>query len=261
MGQRRELREAMGVPETIRFGLPIMRSGGTDGDKMPANRILTIFLLFTLGLAWAGCERSDAPQPAAKETPSRVEFAGTIVAMGDSLTEGLGVAENQSYPAQLQAQLAARGYPYRVVNAGVSGETSSGALSRIEWVLTLKPDLIILETGANDGLRGLDPELTRSNIEKIVEQLQARKIPLVLVGMQMVRNLGPGYTQAFSRIYPQIAKKYGLILMPFFLDQVAGIPQLNQADTIHPTAEGYRIVVQNLLPYVIEAIQKEKTHD
>jgi acyl-CoA thioesterase-1 len=228
---------------------------------MPAKRILPIFLLLALVLIAESCSRSDAPQPAKKASPKPVEFIGTIVAMGDSLTEGLGVEENQAYPAQLQAQLAARGYPYRVVNAGVSGETSSGALSRIDWVLTLKPDLIILETGANDGLRGLDPELTRSNIEKIVQRLQARKIPLILVGMQMVRNLGPRYTEAFARIYPQIAEKYGLILMPFFLAQVAGKPQLNQADTIHPTAEGYRIVVQNLLPYVIEAIEKEKTHE
>jgi acyl-CoA thioesterase-1 len=228
---------------------------------VPGKKILTSFLLLTLGLFWASCERSESPQPAAKETPSRIEFAGTIVAMGDSLTEGLGVEENQAYPALLQDQLAARGYSYRVVNAGVSGETSSGALSRIEWILTLKPDLIILETGANDGLRGLNPELTRSNIEKIVEVLQARKIPLLLAGMQMARNLGPRYTDDFARIYPEIAKKYDLILMPFFLEQVAGQPKLNQADTIHPTAEGYRIVAQNQLPYVIEAIEKEKTHD
>jgi acyl-CoA thioesterase-1 len=225
---------------------------------MPGKTNLTIFLLFTLGLFGAGCERGESPAPVEKAAPKRVEFAGTIVAMGDSLTEGYGVAEDQAYPALLEAQLAARGYPYRVVNAGVSGETSSGALSRIEWVLTLKPDLIILETGANDGLRGLDPELTRKNIEKIVEIVHARKIPLILAGMRMFRNLGLSYTDAFDRIYPQIAKKYDLILIPFFLDKVAGIPHLNQADTIHPRAEGYQIVVQTLLPYVIQALEKLK---
>lgn len=188
-------------------------------------------------------------QPAASD-------AGLIVAMGNSLTAGLGVPETQAYPAQLERKLRADGYPFKVINAGVSGETSSGARTRTAWMLTLKPDIVILETGANDGLRGVEPRVMRDNIDAIVRALQAQGVVVVLAGMQMVRNLGERYTREFAEVYRQIAQQYNLILMPFFLQDVGGNPSYNQSDGIHPTASGYELIVNNLYPHVMAAIQK-----
>lgn len=183
---------------------------------------------------------------------------GLIVAMGDSLTAGFGVPETQAYPAQLERRLHADGYRFKVINAGVSGETSSGARTRTEWILTLEPDIVILETGANDGLRGIDVSVMQENINAIVQTLQAKDVVVVLAGMQMVRNLGERYTRAFAQVYLQLAQQYDLIFMPFFLEGVGGEPNLNQADGIHPTTDGYKIVVNNLYPYVIQAVKKIK---
>jgi acyl-CoA thioesterase-1 len=191
---------------------------------------------------------ADAQRASAQE--------GLIVAMGDSLTAGLGVAEAQAYPALLERKLRADGYAFQVINAGVSGETSSGALTRTEWMLTLKPDIVILETGANDGLRGVSPSVVRDNIDAIVKMLQAKNVVVVLVGMRMVRNLGESYTRTFAQAYAQIAQQYDLIFMPFFLQDVGGEPSLNQRDGIHPTAAGYERIVANLYPHVTAAIQK-----
>lgn len=222
--------------------------------------VTRIGLLLTLWLAFicvGGCEDQQANRrPAATETETPP--AGVIVCFGDSLTAGYGLDENQAYPALLESRLKASGLNYQVINAGISGETSSGALSRLEWTLNLAPDIIILETGANDGLRGIDPALTQRNIEAIVTRLQAADVTVVLAGMQMVRNLGRSYTQAFGAIYPAIAEKYGLIFMPFFLEGVAGLRSLNQADGIHPTAEGYAIIAANLHPLVEAAIQRHE---
>jgi acyl-CoA thioesterase-1 len=192
---------------------------------------------------------ASAPQAHSKKA------GGTIVAVGDSLTEGLGVREDQAYPAVLEHKLKSHGFDYRVINAGVSGETSSGTLSRIQWILRLKPDIVILVTGANDGLRGLDPDLTRANLEKIVRQLKAKDVVVILGGMRMVQNLGDQYTRAFARIYPAVAASEDVILIPFFLEGVAGEPELNQPDGIHPTADGYRRIVEHIFPYVEEAIR------
>ncbi len=181
---------------------------------------------------------------------------GLIVAMGDSLTAGLGVPEAQAYPAQLEQKLRDNGYPFRVINAGVSGETSSGARTRTEWMLSLKPDIVILETGANDGLRGIDPDLMQENIDAIVKTLRAQQVVVVLAGMQMVRNLGETYIQAFEQVYAQLAQQHDLIFMPFFLEGVGGEVSLNQDDGIHPTAAGYKLVVDNLYPHVTAAIQE-----
>ena len=181
---------------------------------------------------------------------------GRIVAMGDSLTAGLGVLETQAYPAQLERRLRADGYAFEVINAGVSGETSSSARTRTEWMLTLQPDIVILETGANDGLVGVDPSVMQDNINAIVQALQAKNVVVVLTGMQMVRNLGENYTRAFAQVYSHIAQQYDLIFMPFFLEGVGGEPEFNQGDGIHPTATGYEIIVENLYPYVIQAIEK-----
>lgn len=181
-----------------------------------------------------------------------------IVAVGDSLTEGYGLGEADAYPAILERKLAAAGHPHRVVNAGISGETSSGALSRIDWILTLDPAIVILETGANDGLRGIDPALTGKNIREIVSKFKAAGVTVVLAGMLMVGNLGPEYTAAFADMYPSVAAETDVVLIPFFLQGVAGDPAKNLPDGIHPTAEGYGIIVDNIFPYVVEAIKQSQ---
>lgn len=210
-----------------------------------------------LGLIFSACgDPQTAAPPAPKTAEQPPPWEGTIVAMGDSLTAGLGVAEAQAYPARLQQRLDTDGYRYRVINAGVSGETSSGALSRLDWTLTLKPDLVILETGANDGLRGIDTELVRRNIDAMVSRLQEEGVMVVLAGMKMVRNMGADYTDAFEGIYPAVAAARKVTLVPFFLEGVAGRPALNQADGIHPTAEGYAVVVDNLYPAVRTALDR-----
>ena len=184
---------------------------------------------------------------------------GVIAAVGDSLTAGLGVDEDLAYPARLERKLRDNGYAYAVINAGVSGETSSGTLSRIQWVVTsLDPDIVILETGANDGLRGIDPRVLESNLDQLITFLKQKNIVVLLAGMKMLPNLGPDYIEAFGRIYPRIAEQHDLVFMPFFLEDVAGDPALNQSDRIHPTAEGYARVVDNIFPHVVRAIERHK---
>lgn len=209
-----------------------------------------------LGLPGYGEKKESAPL----SRQNRPVYAGTIVAMGDSLTAGLGVNEQDAYPAQLERKLSDAGLPWKVVNAGISGETSSGALSRVNWVLKLKPDIVVLETGANDGLRGIDPRITEKNIDDVLRILKEHHVTIVLAGMEMLRNLGTEYTASFHAIYPRLAARHGVSLVPFFLRGVAGEPALNQRDGMHPTAEGYRIVVRTIYPYVAQAINnREKT--
>lgn len=207
--------------------------------------IIIVFSLTTLGVWQKG-------NVIAAESSAR--FVGRIAAIGDSLTAGLGVDEELNYPSRLQKKLAADGKHYQVVNAGVSGETTSGTLSRLDWVLAMKPDIVILEIGANDGLRGLDPAVPRGNLEKILDRLQKEGIVTVLAGMKMVWNMGPAYTDAFNRIYPELARRRDLLFMPFFLEDVAAVPELNRADGLHPNSDGYRVVTENIYPYVLEAI-------
>jgi len=212
------------------------------------------FYILLLLIVVQGCGE-DSPPPEAK--PEK-KIEGTIVAVGDSLTEGLGVDEESAYPAVLEKKLEDQGYRYRVINAGISGETSSGTLSRIKWVLTLKPDIVILVIGANDGFRGIDPALIESNIRRIIEVLKTRNVIVVLGGMKIVLNLGRDYIRAFAAVYPEVAESENVILIPFFLDGVAADPALNQPDGIHPTAEGYRRIVDHIFPYVKRAIDKHR---
>ncbi len=211
--------------------------------------------ILALGLLLAGCGSSPTPAPTPSPTPTP---AGEllILAIGDSLTEGLGVGDDETYPAQLEAALRADGYAVRVVNAGVSGETSSGTLQRIDWLMQQQPAIVILAIGGNDGLRGIDPALTEQNIAALVARIQASGAVVVLPGMEMVRNLGSEFVTDFRAIYPRVAQESSAILMPFFLEGVAGDRTLNQPDFIHPTGAGYAIVVGNLLPYVEQAIQQ-----
>lgn len=211
--------------------------------------------MLAIGLALAGCASSPAPSPTPAATPTP---AGEmlILAIGDSLTEGLGVAEEETYPAQLETALLAAGYAVRVVNAGVSGETSSGTLQRIDWLMQQQPAVVILAIGGNDGLRGINPALTEQNIAALVARIQASGAVVVLPGMEMVRNLGSEFVSDFRAVYPRVAEQSGAILMPFFLEGVAGDRTLNQPDFIHPTGAGYTVVVEKLLPYVEQALQQ-----
>jgi acyl-CoA thioesterase-1 len=201
---------------------------------------------------------TDVTSQPGRSTAAVREEQPRIVAFGDSLTAGLGVAQEEAYPAQLQRRLQEAGYKYRVINAGVSGDTTAGGVRRISWVLNSKPSIVILELGANDGLRGIDLAQTRSNLETIIERLQAAGVTVVLAGMKLPPNYGKDYTARFAAIYPDLAAKYRIPLMPFFLDGVAARETLNQADGIHPTEAGYRVIVENLFrtlqPFLIKPV-------
>jgi acyl-CoA thioesterase-1 len=174
--------------------------------------------------------------------------APRIVCVGTSLTAGFGLDPDLAWPAVLQQKIDAAGLRYRVVNAGVSGETSAGALRRIDWLLREPAAGLVLETGANDGLRGQEPETTRANLQGILDRARRQSPPpkLVLAGMMAPPNLGADYTRRFRAGFPDVAKAHGAALVPFLLEGVAGDPRLNQTDGIHPTAEGQKIVAENV---------------
>ena len=173
-----------------------------------------------------------------------------VVALGDSLTAGLGVAPDEAYPALLDARLRREGYGYRVVNAGVSGDTSAAGLRRVDWVLKSKPDVVIVALGANDGLRGLPVDALARNLEAIVTRVRATGARVLLAGMRVPPNYGADYASAFAAVFPAVARRTGVPLAPFLLDGVAGDARLNQPDGIHPTAEGQRVIAERLWPYV-----------
>jgi len=182
-----------------------------------------------------------------------------IVAFGDSLTAGLGVQADESYPAQLQRRLDSLGYHYRVINAGVSGDTTAGGLRRVPWILNNKPELVILELGANDGLRGLPVDHTKSTLRQIIRRLQEAGTRVVLAGMKLPPNYGQDYTASFEAMYQVLAKEHRLSLIPFFLEGVGGSSSLNQADGIHPTKAGYEVIVEQVLK-VIRPMLNERAH-
>ena len=173
-----------------------------------------------------------------------------IICFGDSLTAGLGVLPEESYPAVLAARLKAEGYSYRVVNAGVSGDTTAGGLRRVDWALRLTPDIVILALGANDGLRGQDLAGVRANLDQLVERFQRSGARVLLAGMRLPPNYGRPYAEDFRRMYAAVARNRGLPFMPFLLDGVGGNPRLNQPDGIHPTAEGHRLIAERLWPHL-----------
>jgi acyl-CoA thioesterase I len=173
-----------------------------------------------------------------------------IVAFGDSLTAGLGVTPEDSYPARLQARLRSEGYAYRVVNAGASGDTTAGGLRRVDWALKNRPDIVIVALGANDALRGQDLASVRANLDAIVARFQKAGVRVLVAGMEMPPNYGARYTADFRRLYADVARTHKAAFLPFLLDGVAGNPRLNQPDGIHPTAEGYRVVVEHLWPHL-----------
>jgi acyl-CoA thioesterase I len=202
-------------------------------------RALVVVVLFVSAAA--------SPAPAADHV---------IVALGDSLTAGFGVGADEAYPALLEARLRREGFDYRVVNAGVSGDTSAGGLRRLDWALRLRPDVVIVALGANDGLRGQPPDALRGNLTRIVERARAAGARVLLAGMRVPPNYGAEYARAFAGVYPAVARTTGVPLAPFLLDGVAGDPRLNQADGIHPTAQGQRIIAERLWPHLRPLLAK-----
>jgi acyl-CoA thioesterase I len=197
--------------------------------------------VLALGLAWS------AAAAAAQKL---------VLAFGDSLTTGYGLPAAEGFTAQLERALRARGLDVAVRNAGVSGDTSAGGRSRLLWALgEAKPDLVLLELGANDALRGLDPEELRKNLDFMVGELKRRDIPVLLAGMQAPRNLDAAYRDAFAAAFAEVADKHGVPLYPFFLDGVAMDPRLNQPDGIHPNAQGVSVIVERIAPHVIRALE------
>jgi acyl-CoA thioesterase-1 len=193
------------------------------------RRYVALALLFVLLAA--------VPAPAAERV---------IVVLGDSLTAGLGVAREEAYPALLEARLRREGYDYRVVNAGVSGDTSAGGLRRVDWALRARPAIVIVALGANDGLRGLPVDALRDNLEQIVRRVRAAGARVLLAGMRVPPNYGDEYARDFAAVFPEVARRTGVPFAPFLLDGVAGEARLNQADGIHPTAEGQRLIASRL---------------
>ena len=184
-----------------------------------------------------------------------------ILALGDSLSSGYGLLRADSFPSQLERALLKRGIIAKVTNAGVSGDTSAGGLSRLDWTLSEGFDAVIIELGANDGLRGLEPKETLKNLDAILNKLKQKNISALLTGMQAPPNLGAEYGKEFAAIFPYLATKYDIVFYPFFLEGVAAVDDLNQKDNIHPNSEGVGVIVKKILPYVIELLQAENYDD
>ncbi len=180
-----------------------------------------------------------------------------IVALGDSLAAGFGLPDDETFTTQLETALAAAGIDAEVINAGVSGDTTAGGRARLDWVLADTPDLVIVELGANDGLRGIDPAVTFANLDDILGRLAARDAGVLLAGMLAPPNLGREYGDAFNSVYPRLAEKHGVVLYPFFLDGVAAQPALNQGDGIHPNQAGVAVIVERIMPFVEQALARQ----
>jgi acyl-CoA thioesterase-1 len=214
----------------------------------------------------ASCRReTPAPPVASYGEPNRELQSGAgaragagrrVVFLGDSLTAGYGLEEAQAFPALLATRLEAAGLPIRAVNAGVSGDTSAGGLARLSWLLKQRPDVLVVELGANDALRGQPPAATEENLRRIIERARAEGVTVLLVGMLAPPNYGPEFTRDFAAIYPRLARELGVPLVPFLLTGVAGRPELNLPDGLHPTPEGHRIVAANVLPYLRPLVEK-----
>jgi acyl-CoA thioesterase-1 len=235
----------------------------------PFARRAAAAALVVLLAAVLGCHRdhtaSPAPAPAAapgtaaarQPYPPQGNGRPRIVALGDSLTAGLGLLESQAYPALLEAKLAEDGYAFDVINAGISGDTTAAGLARTDWVLQGDVRVLIVELGANDGLRGLPVAEMKKNLGAIIDKAQTRGIWVLLLGMEAPPNFGPEYASSFRQVYRDLANERHVALVPFMLDKVAGHPDLNQADGIHPTAEGTRIVAETIwhaLRPVVDAV-------
>lgn len=185
------------------------------------------------------------------DSPSNKSVSKKIIIIGDSLTEGLGVEKNKAYPALLQEKMDQQKMKYQVVNSGVSGSTTASAVGRVKWVLSSKPDVVILALGANDGLRGVPVKESEKNLQSAIDMLIDKKVKkIILLGVLMPPNYGKSYTEEFKKMYIQLSKKNKVSLIPFILDEVAGNPQLNQADGIHPNEKGHQVIAEKLFPKI-----------
>jgi acyl-CoA thioesterase-1 len=201
--------------------------------------------MLVLGMALLAADAAFAQAPAAAAAkPIK------MVVLGDSLSAGLGLSASSAFPARLQKSLKINGIEVTMINAGVSGDTSSGGRDRLDWSVPEGTEAVILELGANDALRGIDPKITRAALTDILTRLKARKVAVLLCGMVAPPNYGSDYSVRFNAIYPDLAKSFGVPLYPFFLEGVAADARLNQADGLHPTAEGVDVIVKNILPTV-----------
>ncbi|HXP12835.1 MAG TPA: arylesterase [Stellaceae bacterium] len=209
---------------------------------MLVNALGALLALSLLAPDIALAQAPSAPAPA--PAPRR------LLAFGDSLTAGYGLAPEDAFPVKLQARLQADGFKVTVANGGFSGDTTSGGLARVKWVLADHPQYALIEFGANDALRGLDPQLTRANLIKILDKMKSSGVRVLLIGMRAPANWGPDYEQAFNSIYPDLAKQYGVPLYPFFLEGVAFDRTLNQPDGLHPNADGVDVIVRRIAPAV-----------
>jgi len=234
--------------------------------KIMWRKIATLALAVLIPMAGA-CSPPVADEPAAPRRPAlaapepapaapRQAGAPRVVFLGDSLTAGLGLDETEAYPALVERKLEDEGLPIEAVNAGVSGDTSAGGLSRLDWLLSQKPDALVVGLGGNDGLRALPVESTEKNLREIVRRAQAAGVRVLLLGMRIPPNYGPDYTTRFAAMYPRIAEDLDVPLVPFLLDRVGGIRELNQPDGIHPTAEGQEILAENVAPYLEELLRE-----
>jgi acyl-CoA thioesterase I len=215
------------------------------GQKMKRAVLSVAMLLVNLLLAGNGVPMAEA------ETRETV-----IVALGDSLTAGLGLSQDDAFPAMLERALKGRGHDVKVINAGVSGDTVGAGLARLDWALPADASAVIIELGANDALQGLPPEATKAALEKIIARVQARGLPILLAGMEAPRNMGKEYVEAFGAIYPELAQKYDLVLYPFFLDGVAMEKRLTIEDGMHPNAQGVAHIVEGITPKVEELLAR-----
>jgi acyl-CoA thioesterase I len=236
-------------------------------------RIILRSLLVLLPLACAACARpEEAPRgtadgaavPAAFQSASSPTAAATstrarIVFLGDSLTAGLGLPREQSVPSLIQARLDAERYAYEVVNAGVSGDTSAGGLRRLDWALDGDVDVLVVELGANDGLRGLPVAQMRDNLDRIITRAKERGITVILTGMEAPPNYGPVYTTEFRKAFRDLADEHDVVFVPFFLEGVAGIPHLNNGDGIHPNAAGAKIIEQTIWRALEPMLERQAT--
>jgi len=196
--------------------------------------------------------------PSAPKAEENADQEVVIVAFGDSLVAGYQLAPGESFPAQLQDALREDGVNARVINAGVSGDTTADALARLDWALPSEADAVIVELGANDALRGFDLGETREALDEIVAKLKNRNLPVLLAGMEAPRNYGEDYSQQFRAMFAELAEKHDVLFYPFFLEGVAMNPELNQPDGIHPTAEGVAVIVENIMPKVQQLIAQAR---
>jgi acyl-CoA thioesterase-1 len=207
-------------------------------------------LVLPLAMLTPACDRRaqapPPPEPPASATPAPRATLGTLVFLGDSLTAGLGLSKEQAFPALIEARLAAEGRPWKVVNAGISGDTTAGGAARLDWIFQEKVDVLFICLGANDGLRGLPVAESERNLRLILDRAKKEGTRVVLAGIQLPENYGSTYRTAFARLFPRLAAEYRVPLLPFLLEGVAMNPRLNQADGIHPNAEGARVVADHV---------------